>query len=704
MAMKHFSVSCSRILPLLLCVLLLIGCTGNGNGDSSALSGGEKTTLSLENATPLQFYAQFHTYGQLELLTILPWEDGFALFTNDGHCQLSADFSAVESWKVSDGVDYFSVTSDGQALYSVKIAAPDGYGLYRNDEKLFDLPTDMLEGYQILPASGDVYAKQHTRIWSILYNGDPITAPTPPEDEQYNALGFWTLAGQNYLVSVREHATEDIDRWILQDVRLFPLNKGELGEPIILEGFTESPYNLSTDGTYGYFMLKNELYRTDGRNVESIGDLNYYGVDLSCLQTITPLPDGRILVVDSNALTVLTPGEEKEAQDMTTIRVACYPSITGFSKKAALYNREDGEHRLEIKVYETLADLNLALLSGEVDLLVSSDPHALRRYAARGILQPLDELIPDVLRSGELFSGVVQAGTVEDEVYFLPMDIRLLAMILPASVLEQYDGSFRDLEELQQCLDTLESQSFYQVQYRDVALNYFLWHGLPNWVDFEAGTCDFQAETFLWVLEHCNRYAVDFQSTQHSNDGIQPLFNPYYQLNDAVNLSSLDLQYEIKGTETPAYSESMAADVFSFPIGENSSLLLESDFVLAVASGSPAEEACGDFLNWIFAEETHEDAMFFHRENGDRGFSIYRDITDQYLKDAYSYLDTDRANALREEYLSLLENANRYVGSGADVWRVIKEEAQGYFAGDMTKEECARRIQERVSILLAEQG
>lgn len=529
--------------------------------------------------------------------------------------------------------------------------------------------------------------------------------PAPPPDEQYSNRGFWTLAGQNYLVSAREHATEDIDRWILQDIRLFPLNKGKLGEPIILEGFTESPYNLSTDGTYGYFMLKNELYRTDGRNVESIGDLNYYGVDLSCLQTITPLPDGRILVVDSNALTVLTPGKDEAAQDTTTIRVALYPyDLHSFSKKAALYNREDGEHRLEIKVYETLADLNLALLSGEVDLLVSSDPHALRRYAARGILQPLDELIPDVLSSGELFGGVVQAGTVENAVYFLPTDIRLLAMALPASVLERYGGSFRDLEELQQCLDSLESQSFYQVQYRDVALNYFLWHGLPNWVDFEAGTCDFQTETFLWVLEHCNRYAKDFQSTQHSDDGIKPLFSPYIQLNDAVGLSMLDIQYEIKGTATPAYSESMAADVFPFPIGEDSGLLLESDFVLAVTAGSPAEEACGDFLNWIFAEETHEDAMFFHRDPIDRGFSIYRDITDQYLKDAYSYLDTDRANALREEYLSLLENANRYVGSGADVWRVIKEEAQGYFAGDMTKEECARRIQERVSILLAEQG
>ncbi len=702
---KHEHIQIRRLLAIvLICVTIFAGCSDNLHGDAVEHTPGEKIALNQNTAPELHYFSKTYSYDEAELRTIVPWEDGYLLFSHTGSRPLDNSFTQEAPWDLLSNDYYYGAATAGNDLYTIRTISRGTHCVWKNDTIVCEIPGDYYCDYQMLVDGDGVYTQWLWRLEPAHYNGEAIGLPTPPQEEQYRNLGFWTLAGQNYLVSVREHATEVNDVWILQDIRLFPLNEGKLGEPIILEGFTESPYNLSTDGTYGYFMLKNELYRTDGRNVESIGDLNYYGVDLSCLQTITPLPDGRILVVDSNALTVLTPGKDEAAQDTTTIRVACYPSITGFSKKAALYNREDGEHRLEIKVYETLADLNLALLSGEVDLLVSSDPHALRRYAARGILQPLDELIPGVLSSGELFGGVVQAGTVEDAVYFLPTDIRLLAMVLPASVLERYGGSFRDLEELQQCLDALESQSFYQVQYRDVALNYFLWHGLPNWVDFEAGTCDFQVETFLWVLEHCNRYAKDFQSTQHSDDGIKPLFSPYLTLNDAVSLSMLDIRYEIKGQEIPAYSESMAADVFAFPVGEDSGLLLESDFVLAVTAGSPAEEACGDFLNWIFAEETHEDAMFFHREYGDRGFSIYRDITDQYLKDAYWNHSTEEANALREEYLSLLENANRYVGSGADVWRVIKEEAQGYFAGDMTKEECARRIQERVSILLAEQG
>ncbi len=689
---------------LLLCGLLLVGCSTDPGSTPPEIIPGEKLTLDQARITELPYTAQSYTYGQDDLHTIVPWGDGYLLFSHTGSCSLDSVFSQEAPWELLTNDYYYGAATAGEDLYTVRTISRGTHCVWKNDTIVCEIPGDYYCDYQILVDGDGVYTQWLWGPEPARYNGEGINLPALPPEEHFRNRGFWTLSGQNYLVATREHATEDIDHWLLQDIHLFPLNKGKLGEPIILEGFTESPSRLSTDGTYGYFMLKNELYRTDGKNVESIGDLNYYGVDLSCLQTITPLPDGRILVVDSNALTVLTPGEEKEAQDTTTIRVACYPSITGFSKKAALYNREDGEHRLEIKVYESLSALNLALLSGEVDLLVSSDPYTLRRYAARGILQPLDELIPGVLDSGELFSGVVQAGTVEDEVYFLPTDIRMLAMTLPTSVLERYGGSFRDLEELQQCLDSLESQSFYEIQFRDIALNYFLWHGLPNWVDFETGTCNFQDETFLWVLEHCNRYAVDFQATQHSDDGIKPLFSPYFQLNDAVSLSMLDIQYEIKGQGIPAYSESMAADVFAFPIGEDSGLLLESDFVLAVTAGSPAEEACGDFLSWIFSEETHENAMLFMREYGDRGFSIYRDITDQYLKDAYWNHSTEEANALREEYLSLLENANRYVGSGADVWQVIKEEAQAYFAGDMAKEECARRIQERVSILLAEQG
>ena len=703
--MKH-SVSFLRILSLVLCVILLVGCTDNVGEDHPALTAGEKLTLNPENAASLPFSAQSHTYDQDELLAIVPWEDGFLLFSPRGSCALSADFSVAGSWELLTEGSYFSAATVGHDLFTIRAMPDERDGVWKNDTWMYDAPGEYgVEELVFLPTSDGVYTHWSGRVDSPHYNGKTINLPALPPEEHFRNRGFWTLAGQNYLVSVREHATEVNDVWILQDIRLFPLNKGKLGEPIILEGFTESPRHLSTDGTYGYFMLKNELYRTDGKNVESIGDLNYYGVELSCLQTITPLPDGRILVVDSNALTVLTPGKDEAAQDTTTIRVALYPyDLHSFSKKVALYNREDGEHRLEIKVYETLADLNLALLSGEVDLLVSSDPHILCRYAARGILQPMDELIPHVLSSGELFGGVVQAGTVDGEVYFLPPDLRLLAMTLPESVLERYDGSFRDLEELQQCLDALESQSFYQEQCREIALNHFLWHGLPNWVDFEAGTCDFQDETFLWVLAHCSRYAVDFQSIQHSDDGRKALFSPYVQLYDTHSLSNLNLRYEITGTETPAYSESMAAGVFPFPIGQDSSLLLESDYVLAVAAGSPAEAACADFLNWIFSKEVQENCTIYLREYGDLGFSIYRDVTAQYLKDSYSHLDLDYANALQEEYLSLLENANRYVGSSTDICQVIQEEALACFAGDMTTEECARRIQERVSILLAEQG
>ena len=80
---------------------------------------------------------------------------------------------------------------------------------------------------------------------------------------------------------------------------------------------------------------------------------------------------------------MLTPGTGPV--EAAEVQVACYLYAPyEFESWAAQYNREQDQVTLQVTVYQTQAELNLALLSGEVDLLASADPALVEGYGAGG--------------------------------------------------------------------------------------------------------------------------------------------------------------------------------------------------------------------------------------------------------------------------------------------------------------------------------
>ena len=66
--------------------------------------------------------------------------------------------------------------------------------------------------------------------------------------------------------------------------------------------------------------------------------------------------------------------------------------------------------------------------------------------------------------------------------------------------------------------------------------------------------------------------------------------------------------------------------------------------------------------------------------------------------------DAEEYKASMDKFRSCLEEANRFKGNESELINVITEEARTFFNGDITAEEAARRIQNRVEIYLAEHG
>ena len=141
----------------------------------------------------------------------------------------------------------------------------------------------------------------------------------------------------------------------------------------------------------------------------------------------------------------------------------------------------------------------------------------------------------------------------------------------------------------------------------------------------------------------------------------------------------------------------------------------------AVVNRDESREAAGDFLRWHFMDDV--DGFTDHVS-----FSINREEVDRYFRrniDGVEQLEIDPSlpvhvqNALEEmnETLNMKGGVKQYVQTWeliqkADhfnyfrnaVYDVMHEEANRYFRGEISLDQAADYIQNRVSIFLAEQG
>ncbi len=513
-------------------------------------------------------------------------------------------------------------------------------------------------------------------------------------------IGFWSFAGTEYLVADRvvQDAVENeetIDRYTV----LYPLSEEGPGDPERVEGITASGMATGTDGKWNYFSHAGFLCRTDGKVLQNLGNLVSFGVKASVLRSIEPLAEDRVLLLSGANLILLSVGEaeaeeKKEEEGRGTVVIGTDVNTSSFfSDLLARYNMTSGD-KVELREYITIEKLNLAILSGEVDMAASLSADVLKNYAMRGILAPLDEVIGGTLSAGEISPNVLDAGKINGKVYMIPDAVRVSGMMLPKTVVEEKGGGFADMQDLIDTLDGLSSQRFYRCRTRENALTGILINGgMTFWIDMDTGTCRFTDESFISMLEFCNRFAQNDSEVFASGGGERPLLNPYYVM-ETLTGYEFGLAYESpKGSGKTNSPYGIAGKIFPCPTGKDAGFALLPDMLFGVVENSAVKRSAGDFLTWILSEECQ-----------DLKDEMIRNFAGMPVRVSSLRKQAEKDEDAKTGY-EIFQKADHYgsVG-GTELNQVIEEEAKRYFSGEITAEKAAEYIQNRVSIYLAEQG
>ena len=594
-------------------------------------------------------------------------------------CVLRDEEAVIFLMQPGHGLDKAQLWAKGEDLWFC-----DGYQLYRNGTEV-SLPQEPGSFWRAA-----ALAESEGELFAVLTRSDP---------EGDGPAEAW-------LVPV-DSATEAL---AVKDGTALP-DAARRAEPCC----GEDTGLLYADGT---------LWQLRDRSLTPFLELTRYGINPSTLRRVLVTGDGRVLCLDRDGLLVLFTRKPETAKpggqgsgdpaaigepvlpaEQKTLRIGALEYCSNTTETLIAYvNRLDGPYRLEGKTYETAEQLNLALLNGELDLLTMYDDALLRNYAEKGLLEPIDELLPERFSSGLLYENLVEALRFRDHCYYLPPIIKLYGNLLPKS----YGVEPEDVDSLAALAAIMEEQEpeTFTFELRESVFFRMVGQTMDHWLDEEAGTARFDSEAFIELLEFCNRFVLTPEESLANQTGISAYDKPRFVIFTSLTVG--------------ASAQWMYFDYFSLPYAGVKPLTLYCDTWLAPVRGAD-RDALRDFFETVLSDDgwyektTHMydrpthlpttrtiNAIYLNRKWTEQDFNLKIEET-LANKDYHGEDYSDEAFLESVETLrTMISEASQFMSIGSEIRSMLTEEARACFNGEISAQEAASRIQNRVEIYLSE--
>ena len=427
------------------------------------------------------------------------------------------------------------------------------------------------------------------------------------------------------------------------------------------------------------------------------------------------LPDGRALFCvyghsEQLCSYLLTARTQEDMDSMKLISMADM-GISGsedwLSRMVSQYNRQSEDCRIVTKSYYDsdapdfgTEALKKDLLDGVIPDILASNPDY-HMFSNKGMFEDLSvwmENDPEFHKEDyvmNFFESLKYHGRLERMGFQFGVNTYAAKAehLGDAQRLTLADYANLELPEGMELMDGVE---------RTRMFNALMYSQLMEFVDYQNGTCSFDSEGFISLL--------DWFGSFPEQAAIQ---NDYAFREDRALLYPLQI-HSLKSYHATGQIVFGNADVTltGTPIGtEGNGGVFAPLRLITVSSSSQYKEEIWEFIKFCLREE--------NQLSDDFGFPVNRNALSSAMerdqqpptemnKFTYSYgdLSEEITAATAEEAAELTAYIDGITVCGIPddfIYNIVEEETARYFAGDCTAEDAARMIQSRVSLYLAEQ-
>lgn len=589
---------------------------------------------------------------------------------------------------------------EGQELHRQDIVKQVGDSAIRDMKADEEGRVFLLSGAQI-----NVFSAKGDWLGTILLKDNGIKLVRGGDGQMYAAVAGSSVdgvegasgAGEEPAAGGASGSDKDLTKVYLLDVeQKQAVYMAEYVDLNICDGTQDWIYILA-DNT-GMFGVKD--VRADGEKEPPIALWSELGVFFEKLKDVVPLSEGRFLLMAPGVFLIMEPADPAVMKVKTVLTMACVNPSSSFMQAAADFNAESNEYMVRLVDYtergkydtkDAIEKLNVDIIAGKYPDMFDFANLPEKYYSDKGLLSDLyDYMDEDPEIDREDFIALDKLET-DGKLYYAGNRF----ILETAAGLYSRFGSSRGwtLEEYLDIQEETGGEMMYNVTKESFLRSIVLRYAARN-VDWEAGTCSFDTEEFIHILNSVNQIRESPQPENGEGDGtpMRVQFQEGTRVAALCAVGNIDIiaMLEMNLGEKLSFIGYPTAD------GEGGTTL---DFynLMGICSRGNADGAW-EFMKYVLTKGA---------ENKMMGLSSNREVLEEQLDNARRAYENGESQVPFDEedaqiIYQLINQAAFYGKASQRVVDIVMEEAAPFLNGSKTAQETAWVIQSRVSIYVAE--
>lgn len=395
-------------------------------------------------------------------------------------------------------------------------------------------------------------------------------------------------------------------------------------------------------------------------------------------------------------------------------------SISSYIKNQVVkFNATNDKYFVTIKEYkeDNVNQLNLDLTSGKIpDILITNSYTPTETYIAKGIFADLYEFIDNdsELSREDFVPNLLSSFETDGKLYRFTDSFTVYTVIGKTSIFGDKMGITVDRLNEIAASRPADAEMFAGFTKTDI-LTYAMEMSGSEFIDFKNGSCSFNSENFIKMLEFANGYIGDIDFDTYFNDAFWGRFETMFSDESALLMVCYLTDYaDVYRFEHTNFDDPVTA--VGFPCNDRTGTSFVVDSGFSIAEKSPNKEGAWEFVRTMLLSE-YQDCI--------AQFPVRKDSLDKYAAAAMKH-DPDRVNQAivmmggmaltsgvgaeigepKQEDIDrmndIIASANGIMSYNGSVLEIITEEAASYFSGSKSAEDAASLIQTRVQLYLDE--
>lgn len=435
-------------------------------------------------------------------------------------------------------------------------------------------------------------------------------------------------------------------------------------------------------------------------------------------------------------LTISRVPYDPSAQKPTLVLATQYISYE-LQDMVVSFNRTNDAVRIEIKDYSEynteddysagLTKMNTEILAGQLPDLIDLSGMPYDRLAAKGYLVDLYPFIdsdPELSRE-DFFPNILAAMERDGKLCSTLSSFYIETVMGPASVIG--DKSSWTYEDFDAALAQMPAgcEAFEHYTTRDEILTACLFLDLNEYMDWSTGSCSFDSEGFIGLLEFANRFPASFDWESYTwaeEDSADVRISSGRQMLLRTGL------YSFEDSLYNGYQYNYDAVYIGYPTYSGSGHMLHVNSGIAMTSACSDKAAAWEFLRYFFTEKYQDSTMQIPSNVNSFNKKLEAAMRPDYVKDEKGEIMLDEeGNKIRrprgsiglsdgtivefyaltreqaDRLLALISATTKVANYDEAIIEIIKNEAEAYFSGQKSAQEVARLIQSKLNIYINEQ-